>query len=174
MKRLISVILTLLMFVSCFAIAEGTDFSAMDDATLHAMINGARNELTKREMVAAENIVLFEQDGVSVYLTGKHEVWGSDSYYLDLEAVLVNDSAASVYLYIDTAYVNGWEVYAGGITDTAAGKKQKANIDFSISEAGITTYEEIEEIEVNIWLCDSESYEAIAVLEPITVHFNAE
>ena len=175
MKNLVSIILAVLMLISGFAFAESTDFASMDDAALHAMIDGARNELTKRELIAAENTVLFEQDGVTLYLTGDYEVWGSDdSYYLELGAVLVNDSDVTVYATIDTAYINGWEVYGGGITDTGAGKKQKSVIDFHISDAEISTYEEVEEIEMNFWLVDAEAYEAIAEIGPITVHFNAE
>ena len=104
MKRLFSVLMALILVFSIAAVAEGTDFASMDDAALHAMIDGARNELAKRELVAAENTVLFEQDGVTVYLTGDHEVWGSDSYYLDLGVVLVNDSDKTVAVGVNTAY----------------------------------------------------------------------
>ena len=174
MKRLICALLAALMLLCGMAVAEEIDFASMDDSALHAMIDGARNELTKRELIAAENTVLFEQDGVTVYLTGDHEVWGSDSYYLDMGVVLVNDSEKTVFLTVNTAYINGWEVYGGGITDTDAGKKQKANLDFGISDAGITTYEEIEEIEINFWLCDAETYETIAEVGPVVIHCNVQ
>lgn len=175
MKKLFSVLMVLVLIFSTAALAEGIDFASMNDAALHAMIDGARNELAKRELIATENTVLFEQDGVQVYLTGENEVWGSDGYYaLNLGVVLINESDSSVFVTANAAYVNGWEVYGGGITDTAAGKKQRAAIDFTISEAGISTIEEIEELEIEFWVCDSESYMAIAELEPVTIHFNAQ
>lgn len=179
MKRLFSILVVLMLVFSTAALAEGIDFASMDDAALQALIDGARNELEKRgktngEQTVEENTVLFEENGVTVYLTGEHEVWGSDSYYLDLGVVLVNNSDKTVSVLIDTAYVNGWEVYGGGITDTGAGKKQQAVLDFCISDANISTYEEVEEIEMNFIIIDSDTYDTIAELEPVVIHCNAQ
>lgn len=177
MKKLFAVLMVLMLVFGMTAFAEEFDFASMDDAALQELIDGARNELEKRGQAqggqtVAENTVLFEQNGVTVYLTGDHEVWGSDSYYLDLGVVLVNDSEKTVSVLIDTAYVNGWEVYGGGITDTGAGKKQQAVLDFCISDANISTYEEVEEIEMNFIIIDSDTYDTIAELEPVIIHCN--
>ena len=175
MKRLICALLAALMLLCGMAVAEEIDFASMDDSALHAMIDGARNELTKRELIAAENTVLFEQDGVTVYLTGNYDVWGYDEdNYLDLEAVLVNESDKMLYVTVRYAYINGWEVSGGAFSDTDAGKKAKDTLQFYLTDAGVATYEEIEDIEMTFAIVDSATYETITVLEPITVHFNAE
>ena len=171
MKKVLAFLLTaLLLCTLCTANAEGTDFTAMSDDELHALVDGARNELAKRELTAAEDTVIFEQDGVTVYLTGNHEVKGG---YLDLEAVVVNDRENMVAVALDTASINGWNVYSGGIGETSPGKKQKGMFDFSLEQANISTFEEIEEIELSIHLIDEETYESITEPSaPITLHFN--
>lgn len=175
MKKFVVIILVVIMaLASTVAFADTQDYASMDDAALHEMINGARNELAKREMKVAEKSVLFEEEGITLYLTGNYDVWGSDNWYLDLEAVVINDSDATVFVSVDSAYVNGWEVYGSGITDTEGGKKQKGMLEFCISEADISTYEEVEDIEIVFSLFDSDTYETIAELEPITIHVNAE
>ena len=58
MKKFLTVLLALLLLCgSC--LAEGLDYASMTDAQLHDIVDAARNELTKRELVAAEKTVLF-------------------------------------------------------------------------------------------------------------------
>ncbi len=174
MKRFLSVLLLLIVvFSTCHA--EGLDYSSLSTEELHQIINSARNELTVRELNAAENTVLLDQNDVKVYLTGKYEIWGdkADDYmYLDLEVVVVNDSDYLLSVIVDSACVNGWEVYTSGISDTSPGKKQRGSLEFKISDGEAYTYEEVEEIEMNILLYDSEEWETIAELDTITLHIN--
>ena len=59
MKKFLTVLLALLLLCgSC--LAEGLNYASMTDAQLHDIVDAARNELTKRELVAAEKTVLFE------------------------------------------------------------------------------------------------------------------
>ena len=62
MKKFLTVLLALLLLCgSC--LAEGLDYASMTDAQLHDIVDAARNELTKRELVAEGKTLLFEQDG---------------------------------------------------------------------------------------------------------------
>ena len=169
MKKLALILVMLLVFAS--ACAEGLDFASMDDATLHSIVDSARNELTKRELNAGENTVLFEQEGVTVYLTGEYETEEYDTVYLSLNAVIVNDSDKTVWISTDSLSVNGWDVYSYGLPDTTAGKKQKCELEFCISDAEISSYDELEEIEVVFSLVDSDTYETFSTTEPIVLHF---
>ena len=169
-------ILALMMVFACvfcwsFACAEGLDFAAMSDEQLKEIIDGARNELAKRELILAEKTVLFEQDGVSAYLTGEYEIQEYDDVYLSLEVVVINDSNKTVWISTDPVSVNGWNVFAYGISETSAGKKQKANLEFCISDAEITTFEEVEEIEFVFELVDEDTSMVFSTTEPITIHF---
>ena len=173
MKRIFGIILTLALIFTCTASAEtALDYAVLSDEQLHEIIDAARNELAKRELTMAEDTVLFEQDGVTVYLTGNYEVWGYDNSYLDIEAVVVNDSDKLVSILIDIASINGWDVYSSGIPETSAGKKQKGILEFLLTDAEISTYEEVEEIEVNFTLYDSENWEIISTIEGIVIHCN--
>ena len=169
MKKLALILVMLLVFAS--ACAEGLDFASMDDATLHSIVDSARNELTKRELNAGENTVLFEQEGVTVYLTGEYETEEYDTVYLSLNAVIVNDSDKTVWISTDSLSVNGWDVYSYGLPDTTAGKKQKCELEFCISDAEISSYDELEEIEVVFSLVDSDTYETFSTTEPIVLRF---
>lgn len=172
MKKLIS-ILAALVLLGGIAVSESIDYASLTDDQLHEIINLARNELAKRELIAQEKTVLFEQDGVQLYLTGKYRV-SSKADYMYLEAVVVNDSDLSVGVALDSykASVNGWDVWGDGISGTKPGKKQKGEITIKIADAEISTYEELEEIEFVFKLFNGETYKTISLTDPITVHFN--
>ena len=175
MKKMFSLFLVLLLVcTTAFSFAEGLDYSAMTSEELYEIISAARNELTKRELVASEKLVIFEAEGVQVYLTGEHRVYGTDSVFLDLEAVVINDSDVPVSLSTAACSVNGWDVWNMGISSTSAGKKQKSNFNINLTDAEISTYEEIEEIEFTLYLVNSETYKRVGENVSVIVHFNAE
>lgn len=169
MKKLALILAMLLMFTS--ACAEGFDFASMDDATLQAIIDGAKAELDNRNGSETDNSILLDQDGVKMYLTGNHEVWGSDNYYLDLEVIVENNSDRGICIDFDSVTINGWEVYGSGIYNTGSGKKQKGMLEFKLTDASISTYEEVEEMEMIFYMFDDESYETIKTFDPITLTF---
>lgn len=168
MKKLALILALLLAFAS--ACAEGLDFASMEDETLQAVIEGAQAELKNRGAQSADDGVLVDQDGCKVYLTGNYEVYGSDSCYLELEAIVENDSDRNICFDVQSASINDWQVYGSGIYNTGAGKKQKGTLVFCISDANIVSYEEIEDMEVIFYIFDGESYETIKVLEPIQLN----
>ena len=175
MKKSLVLVLAALLALCGVATAE-TDYAAMPDDDLHAMIDAARNELTRRELTAAADTVLFDQDGISCYLTGGYDIqeWGEGNHVMKLEAVVINDSDVMVTVGIEGCYVNGWEVYGGVIQKTDAGKKQKDTFEIRLYDADIHSYEEIEDIEFTFKVYKSDDYAKIFQLDPITVHFNAE
>jgi len=173
-KKVFIVLLAAIIFIliSCEAFAEMPDFSALTDEELHEMIDGARNELKTRELVAGEKTVLLDAEGVQIYLTGNYRVYGEDNVYCELEAVLVNNSDRDVGVSSDGASVNGWEVYSSGFGSASPGKKMKGTIDLKISDAEISTYEEIEDIDLTLHLFDGSTYTTFYRGETITMYFN--
>lgn len=174
MKRLFTLTLTLalaLLLCSC-ALAEGLDFASMTDEELQTVIDTARNELTNRQLIYAENTVLIDQDGIKLYLSGKNDFrLREESAYLELGTVLVNDSDKNVSILVDDLYVNGWRISALGGGHADAGKKDKSTLDMNLFEAEITAFEDIEEMEFTFRVYDSDSYDDILVCDPITVQF---
>ncbi len=174
MKKFISILLALIL-LGGLAMAEGIDYASMTDAELHAVLDGVRNELAKRDLKAGDKVLLFEQNGVSVYLTGEYHVdsWGEGKQVLQLEAIVVNESESKISVYIDTVSVNGWEVYGGCIIDINPGKKKKGDFEIRLYDADITSYEEIEDIEFTFDISDADAYKTIFRLEdPVKVLFN--
>ena len=173
MKKYVSIFLALLLLIAipCEAFAEN-DFSAMSDEELRELFDAARNELASRSLKAEADTVLFDQGGVQAYLTGKYEIndYG-DTVELDLEVVILNDSDHELYLDCDGSTVNGWEVMGWGISGISAGKKKKDNIELTISDASISTYEEVEDIEFVFTLFDAITYDVIDSIDPVIVFF---
>lgn len=164
--------LAFIMLVPLEAFAEVPDFSAMTDEELHELIDGARNELKKRELNAEGGMILFEQDGVTVYLTGDYRIYGDDSKYIEFSATVVNDSDYDLNIQVDSVVLNGWDVYGGGIGGITAHHKKKGDFDLCISDADISSFEEIEEIEFNLYLYDSSAWKRISTIDPIILNFN--
>lgn len=192
MKKVISILLTLMMFcMSGLAFADdaatttdtaatdamgesvvANDLSKFSDDDLRAALSAIRNELTRRSLVTDEKTVIFDQDGIQVYLTGEYEVWGSDTKYITFNAVVINDSESKIGVSLDDVSINGWNVYGSGIYDTAASKKQKSSIEFNLTDAEISSFEEIEDIEFVVSVYDSDSYDTIATSDVVTLNFN--
>lgn len=168
MKKLISIVLTLLL-VGSLALAEA-DFTGMTDDELHALVDGARNELVKRELVAENKAVILEQDGVTVYLTGDISL---EYNFLKVGVVVVNDTDKTISILLDGASVDGWTLNTIGVTDTPAGKKQKGTLQFLVSDGEVEAAEEVKEIEAVYKIWDSGEYNTLYESDPITVHFNA-
>ncbi len=175
MKKIFALVLAVLLFVAipCEAFAEVPDFSAMSDEELHALINASRNELAARELIAGENVLLFDQEGVQVFMTGNNSIddYGN-SVELNIEVVIINDSEYDIALVDDSTSVNGWEVMFYGVGGVSAGKKKKAELELEISDASISTLEEVEDIEFVFQILDEDSYDVICTLDPITVVFD--
>lgn len=176
MKKVMTLVLAavLLIVLPCEAFAEMPDLSAMSTEELHALVDAARNELTSRELTAGGETLIVDQDGVQVYLTGEYKVedWGDGTVDLYLEAVIVNNTDHGLAVVEDGISVNGWNVTFFGIGEISAGKKKKANFELWISDASISTYEEIEEIEFGLRLLNEDTYEGTRVSDPVTVHFS--
>ena len=174
MKKLVSVVLSLLLVFS-FASAEvdlsSMSYAALSNEDLHAVINAARNELLKRELVSGEKTIIFDQDGVQVYLTGKNKA----GKYLKLGAVLINNSDVTVSLDAvnNHASMNGWEVYcsADDLAKTGPGKKQKGDITLNAEDAEVVSLEDIEEIEFTFTLKNVDTRKDISTAPTVVVHY---
>lgn len=155
MKKYIAMILILVLSItSMIAFAEGIDVTSMTDEELRAIVSSARNELAKRELDAAADTVLFDAEGVKMYLTGNSRV-SNDGEFAYFEVVVVNDTDVEVGITVDSASINGWDVFGSDVYGTSAGKKQKAEMFFKISDAEISTIEEIDDMELTFRLFDS-------------------
>ncbi len=163
MKKFLTVLLALLLLCgSC--LAEGLNYASMTDAQLH-------------DIVAAEKTVLFEQDGVTVYMTGDYTIRESsisDDIWLKINIVVVNDSGRDVGIDTVNPSVNGWDVSASILSTTTKGKKSKQELTLNVKDAEVKSLEEIEELEIAFRMYDGETYKTFAEIPAITLHFNVQ
>lgn len=155
-KKVLAILMICFIFCgSCFA------YSHMTTAGLHNILDQVRIELLKRELSFTDNILVFEDEGVSLYFTGNYQlnVVDEDFTYIYFETILINNSDKEMWLDIPSAYVNGWKVFSGMIEETAPGKIHKSGIDFTISDANVFTVDDIEEIMFTYAFMDAETYE---------------
>lgn len=163
MKRLVSCIIIMLML---FSISYAEDYSAMTVDELHNIQDSVRNELLKRDLVASEKTLLFENEGVTIYLTGEHSDFLGD---LRLNTITINDTDKEFSI-VPELSVNGWDVSCVWDLEANPKKKSKGHIDIKIGGADISTYEELEEIvfRFSYWFENGNHTHA----EPLTVQFN--
>lgn len=168
MKKLISlIVLTMMMFSTAYAV--DIDWDNLSNEEVRAIIGAGRNEMAKRELIAAEKTVLFEQDGVTVYLTGESKLSYGDFY---IGVVIVNNSDKTISIAFQDSYVNGWGLDGYGIYDTAPNKKQKGKIQiFRLEDAEVTEFEDIEEVELMVRVIDA-NFHTIFTPEPIVIMYN--
>lgn len=170
MKRLLTLILAMFL-IGSIALAESLDYASMTDKELQDVIDGARNELSTRKLNFEGTFVLFDQDGATLYLTGRYKI--NKSAYTEMEAIFINNTGRSARVSVDDVYVNGWKVSSSGPIGCDSGKKVKGTLSMSLSGAEISTFEEIEEIEFHISVLDESDYSRFITLDPITVVFNS-
>lgn len=175
MKKILVLVLAVLLAFCGVATAEA-DYSAMSDDELHATINAARNELVRRELIAAEDVVIVDQDNLQMYMTGNNEISVMDNgdVWLYIEFVVINDADTSINLLVNQSTVNGWDVHGDGMGATSPGAKQKVRMRMKVSDGEVSSLEEIEDIVVSYKVFDSDNSKTISTTEPVTIHFNDE
>ena len=159
--------LILLMTISP-SLAE--DYSKMSTNELHDIQKSIRSELLKRDLVIGNKTRLFEQDGVSLYLTGDYK---DTLLGFQLNVIIINDSDKKISICPEDTKVsvNGWEIPCMTNTQVNAGKKLKGYFVFNLENADIISSDDIEEIELRLYIYDHDNYTRISTLEPIIIQF---
>lgn len=167
MKRLLVFLTMLVLLLPMICYAE-IDYASMTTEELVDVINRAKLELEKRTVVVEKDVVLLEKDGYGIYFTGKSKV-----YYetLEYEVYVVNNTPYKLYPN-DTAShatINGWEVFMLTPASVMPGEKKMTTLKFDLSDANISTYEEIEELVFTIYVSNLDTYEEFMTTEPIVL-----
>lgn len=172
MKKVVSLLMAALLLLTMTAFAE-MDFTSMSDDELHALIDGARLELQKRELVANGETPLFEVEGVSLFFTGEIEFTGASGKMLAFTAIIVNDSEKNINIRTQNLAVNGWSFNATGFSDIPAGQKKKGKMTFS-TDGEITTVEEITDLVADFSIVNKDDTKDVIPVGNFTIHFNEE
>jgi len=188
MKKLLGLVLAIMMAViPCLGTAETTyDFSSMTAEDLAALIAAAQEALLGMGVVAeeddgalhmpaegeepAEELVLFDQDGLKVVITS---IEFTEYYDLKVNVTVINNTDYEVNISLEDVSVNDWTVYAGGVYGVQAGKKAKDYFYFSSldEDAEVMSVEDLEYAEFTIRVYDSETYDDLFTLGPVKMIF---
>lgn len=174
MKKVFALfLLCVALFSSVVGVAEDIDFSSLSDDDLIALQRSVRAEITNRQIANGKNILFFDQDGIQIYFTGTiDETWMGYS----AELIVVNNSARDVQFGCETYYVNDWDIntFYASIGRINAGKKSKCNVTFTLEEIMASSLDEVEEIELELYTYDPDTYATIKHYEPVNFRVNAE
>ena len=150
------------------------DWESLTTEEIHHIVDLGRNELTTRDLIAAENLVLVDCDDVQLYITGEYKMWGGEknNKYLKLYGVFVNNSSDKIGVNVSQSYVNGWEAFCTGIAAIDGGKKARVELDVNLEDAGIESFEEIQDLELMFYTFNGDTYYTITDLLPVVVRFD--
>ena len=143
MKKLLCVMLVLLLVPSC--LAEGLDFSSMTPEEALDVINAARNALAKAP-VEGELLRYESPDGYTLIFTGLSDNRKHDTCYI--EVIFINDTDIDLKAHSIDAYVNGWACRLTVASNVNAHRRASDRWFFSFDSVGISSIDEIEDIEI--------------------------
>jgi len=167
-----TLLVLVLTLVGCSAFAAEIDWASMDDATIQAEIANAQAELAKRGGSASgiDGAVLFDVEGVKATV----QSYSLDDYVdendaLQIDFVVENNSDKNFEIYVNTSSINGWQVEHVGYIEIEAGHKAKEHFKLLLTDANISTIEEVETVELSFY-CDDADYNSYDV-PPVTLNF---
>lgn len=174
MKQLLALIVCGVLMLSV-SVAFASDLSSMSDTQLKEQLDAIRNELTVRGLVTENKTVLFDQNGVQIYINGDVKVakpydW-ADEVYLYIPVIVVNSSGDNYGITLENASVNGWSVYGDDENGaTPAGKKSKATLYFELEDTDVETLEDFTDVEFLIRIYNTDTFMTVFSSDPITVY----
>ena len=154
MKRIFCLLVMVMICCISFAYAADIDLSQMSDAELKELITHAQEELNSRTQGKDATPVLYDDNGIKLYLTGKHDIQHrTDAELVYFEYIVENNTSSDLEISGRDGYVNGWDIgYVSFYGEPNAGKKAKDVFCVDIKPASISEYKAIEEIEFTIEL----------------------
>lgn len=155
MKKLITIILALVMFIPVVSLADLPDVTAMSDQELKDLISAASAELMARNASDPEGTLLFEYEGARIYQTGNAEI--NFMGYLQIPVAVYNDMDIGISFGTDAVTCNGWDIYGSSAGATAKAKK-KDTLTFKVDDAEITSLDQIDSLRFKWTVTNTETY----------------
>lgn len=177
MKRAFCLVLAIMLCWISSAFAAEIDLPSMSNEELRDLITRAQAELDSRSQADDVTPILYEGNGIKLYLTGKYEIQHrKDADLVYFEYIVENSSSRDLEISGKDGYVNGWSIgYVSFYGEPKAGKKAKDVFCVDIKPAGISEYKDIETVEftVEFYLGKSKySFSDPDVAQQITMTFS--
>lgn len=159
MKKLITVVLILALLLPSVSLAADFDISSMTDQEIRDLISKCSAVLRLRHQSDPDGIPLFEAEGVRVCQTGDAQ-FQQFTGFLIIPVVIYNSTPNNVYVGIEQAHCNGWDIL-GGCGNVSAGSKAKADLYLTVNDADVKKLNQIESLSFAWVILNSDSYEFI-------------
>ncbi len=145
------------------------DYSSMTKDELHAVIDQARQALMAHEVYLDSDKVILDEQGILVTMRADYMV-EYDAFTTTL--IVENNSDKKITLLPENVYVNGWQVYAMGVSDLEPGKKAEGKFFIgTISRANVDDAEDLEDLEFEFNVFDCDAFETVFTSEKIHIAF---
>lgn len=156
-------------FFIYFRLAAKADGQNEESNLQESVVDRAADDISAEQMNntnADGEIILLDDNGVTVYLTGEYESWGDRSadYYLSLDAIIINNSSYPIRVICDCWINNEWQLAGGAATSGTVIKPGKKTSDgFGILTDGTDVFElsDIESLELEVVAYDADTYEDV-------------
>lgn len=167
MKKILVILLAVLILTA--ALAEEIEWSSLTDDEITAIIQAGQQELKARQTDNADEIIAFNDDDRELILSNPH----AGNYFniensVVFDALYTNNSDNNDQLVINGVYVNNWDTETVQYYDAPSGKKVKSDLVISLDNTDITSFDEIEIIQIEFgYLTEDYDYTS---LETVTVY----
>ena len=171
MRRLFALVLVFILMFCSVASAESIDVSAMTQEELQAVIDQARLEMTKFIPEVADGTVLYEDENICITFTGTIEV-DMDYDQMSISVVVENYTDKNLAVNLENVSCNGWAIWET-MVDCPANKKAKERFSFmdAVIDAELTSAEDVQDIEGDLYYIDTETWERVADEVHVTWNF---
>ena len=159
MKKLFVVFLAMIMMVGIVPCVSYADFDDKTDEELIAEYNAIRLELGNRGYKAEDKRVLYDGNGIQIYLNGDLKVednWSGPE--LLVPVVIANSTDKNMCVQSRNQSVNGWACDVMFSPQIPAGKKIKDNVELQLEETDVTKIEEFEDLELSFHIFDFDNW----------------
>jgi hypothetical protein len=166
MRKLLSIILAMVL-LPIVALADLPDVTGMSDQELKDMIAACSHELMSRNTSEPEGTLIFEYEGVKVYQIG--DPYFDFSGFLRLPVAVYNDTDCEMVISPQETHCNGWDISAGNCRATGKAKN-KDDIYFEVSDADVTSIDQILNFDFKWQLYDFTNYKVVYLQETKEEH----
>ena len=169
-KMLIALLIVVIFLPYPMSFASNIDWSSMSDQEIATAINEGRAVIASRIPDSKDHLTVVNQNGVEIYLTRKYAI--QDEYngkkYIKMQAVVVNSLDEPISIGDAGCCINGWAVETAGILDIPANRMKQADIKMCLSDANISTLEEIKDVDYHLYAYSSSTFSTLFTFDNFT------
>ena len=154
MKKMLSIVLTLMLMFSAAACSDGGRTEESKASSVSAAAPASEPEPEPAAVTLPET-VMYDEGGIKITATGLDE----DSLFgPQVKLTIENDSSAGVLVQTGYCVVNGWVVGCSLSQEVSAGKKADAEMTLSRTDLENAHVETLAQIECTLRMIDPESF----------------